>query len=232
MGLGCEGGEVTVTDDDRIELSNLSRQFLFRRKHVGLAKSISAGEAAIAMNPKLKGALKTLETRVEPKSENVFDDAFWDGLDVVVNALDNAQARKYVDGKTVLHKKPLFESGTLGTQANSGQRISQYSAVRCPTHPPCPPHLASPLIHHLSRAVALLWFYSDLFALPHSLLLRGSGSRRRAGNSQVHPPQLPLGHSALVRHTKRTLIHLTHLTCSTPLTRRPLSLCAQYRVGS
>ena len=101
MGLGCEGGEVTVTDDDRIELSNLSRQFLFRRKHVGLAKSISAGEAAIAMNPQLKTALKTLETRVEPKSEHVFDDAFWDGLDIVVNALDNAQARKYVDGKCV-----------------------------------------------------------------------------------------------------------------------------------
>jgi ubiquitin-activating enzyme E1 len=67
MGLGCGGGEVTVTDDDRIELSNLSRQFLFRRKHVGLAKSISAGEAAIAMNPQLKASLKTLETRVEPK---------------------------------------------------------------------------------------------------------------------------------------------------------------------
>ena len=129
MGLGCEGGEVTVTDDDRIELSNLSRQFLFRRKHVGLAKSICAGEAAVAMNPQLKAALKALETRVEPKSENVFDDAFWDGLDLVVNALDNAQARKYVDGKCVLHQKPLFESGTLGTQANSGQ-----DARACPQH--------------------------------------------------------------------------------------------------
>ena len=60
------------------------------------------------MNPKLKSALKTLETRVEPKSENVFDDPFWDGVDVVVNALDNAQARKYVDGKCVLHKKPFI----------------------------------------------------------------------------------------------------------------------------
>lgn len=30
MGLGCGSGEVTVTDDDVIEKSNLSRQFLFR----------------------------------------------------------------------------------------------------------------------------------------------------------------------------------------------------------
>ena len=109
LGLGCAGGEVTVTDDDRIELSNLSRQFLFRRKHVGLAKSISAGEAAIHMNPALKDSLKTLETRVEPKSENVFDDAFWDGLDFVVNALDNQQARKYTDGKSALQHNRMHE---------------------------------------------------------------------------------------------------------------------------
>ncbi len=31
MGIGADGGEVTVTDDDVIEKSNLSRQFLFRR---------------------------------------------------------------------------------------------------------------------------------------------------------------------------------------------------------
>ena len=121
MGLGCGGQEnqVIVTDDDRIELSNLSRQFLFRRIHVGKAKSISAAGAAITMNPELKASLKAMETRVEPKSEDIFDDKFWDSLDFVVNALDNMQARKYVDAQCVLHRKPLFESGTLGTQANS-----------------------------------------------------------------------------------------------------------------
>jgi ubiquitin-activating enzyme E1 len=38
MGLGTKGGSVHMTDDDRIELSNLSRQFLFRRRHVGHSK--------------------------------------------------------------------------------------------------------------------------------------------------------------------------------------------------
>jgi len=41
------------------------------------------------------------------------DDAFWEGLDFVLNALDNIQARKYTDSKCVFHLKPLFESGTL-----------------------------------------------------------------------------------------------------------------------
>jgi len=36
-----------------------------------------------------------------------------------VNALDNNQARQYTDGKCVFYNKPLFESGTLGTKANT-----------------------------------------------------------------------------------------------------------------
>lgn len=40
MGIACPdagkaGGLVTVTDDDTIEKSNLSRQFLFRNWHIG-----------------------------------------------------------------------------------------------------------------------------------------------------------------------------------------------------
>lgn len=36
MGVSCgEGGLITVTDDDVIEKSNLSRQFLFRNWHIG-----------------------------------------------------------------------------------------------------------------------------------------------------------------------------------------------------
>lgn len=35
MGVSSQGeGKLTVTDDDNIEISNLNRQFLFRRSHV------------------------------------------------------------------------------------------------------------------------------------------------------------------------------------------------------
>ena len=71
------------------------------------------------MNPDLKSALTAMENRVEPKSEDIFTDSFWDGLDFVVTAVGNTQARKYVDSKCVAHKKPLFESGTLGMLASS-----------------------------------------------------------------------------------------------------------------
>lgn len=116
-GLGVKGA-VHCTDDDTIELSNLSRQFLFRRKHVDKQKSTSASESVCVMNPELKSSLDAKTLRVEPKSENVFNDEFWGGLDFVINALDNIHARKYIDSKCVIYGKPLFESGTLGTKAN------------------------------------------------------------------------------------------------------------------
>jgi ubiquitin-activating enzyme E1 len=109
-------GKVTVTDMDRIEVSNLNRQFLFRSHHVGQQKSTTAAHAATEMNPEFN--CEALEVRVGPETEETFNDSFWEGLDCVVNALDNIQARLYVDGRCVWYNKPLLESGTLGTKAN------------------------------------------------------------------------------------------------------------------
>jgi len=116
IGASCGGGKVLVTDMDRIEISNLNRQFLFRQTDVGSSKSQVAARAAKAMNADLK--VDAMEVRVGPDTEETFDDAFWDSLDCVVNALDNIQARMYVDSRCVWFSKPLLESGTLGTKAN------------------------------------------------------------------------------------------------------------------
>ena len=118
MGMGTgNDGKVSVTDDDTIEISNLNRQFLFRKKHVGKSKSEIATQEAVTMNPNLK--VKAFTQRVEPANEKIFTDNFWDDLTFIVNAVDNIKARMYVDGKAVLHKKWLFEAGTLGTKCNS-----------------------------------------------------------------------------------------------------------------
>jgi len=117
MGLGTKGGKIYVTDMDRIEVSNLNRQFLFRRENVGKPKSATATAAARIMNPELN--VQYFETPVGEDTESFFNDDFWENLDGICNALDNVKAREYVDSKCVFFRKPLLESGTLGTKANS-----------------------------------------------------------------------------------------------------------------
>jgi ubiquitin-activating enzyme E1 len=51
MGVGCSAeGRVTVTDNDNIEVSNLNRQFLFRKNNVGESKSKVACQIAHDIN--------------------------------------------------------------------------------------------------------------------------------------------------------------------------------------
>ncbi|KAI0479008.1 hypothetical protein GGR56DRAFT_632926 [Xylariaceae sp. FL0804] len=120
IGLGAgPKGKITVTDMDSIEKSNLNRQFLFRPKDVGQMKSDCAARAVAAMNPDLEGHILCLKDRVSQDTEHIFNEDFWSSLDGVTNALDNVEARTYVDRRCVFFRKPLLESGTLGTKGNT-----------------------------------------------------------------------------------------------------------------
>lgn len=111
--LNCHN--IFITDPDHIELSNLSRQFLFREDNIGESKSkISANRIKyynsymniIPFEEKLCVENQTFANNIFPK------------IDIVFNALDNLQARLYVDSQIIYYKKPLFESGTLGVVGN------------------------------------------------------------------------------------------------------------------
>ena len=120
LGLAAgPNGKISVTDMDQIERSNLNRQFLFRPKDVGKLKSECAAQAVQAMNPDLKGHIDMLKDRVGQDTEHVFSEDFWGDIDAVTNALDNVDARTYVDRRCVFFHKPLLDSGTLGTKGNT-----------------------------------------------------------------------------------------------------------------
>ena len=156
-----EKGLVTVTDDDTIEKSNLSRQFLFRDWDIGQAKSTAAAREALRINPALR--VRPLQNRVSPDTEAVFGDSFWGGLSLVVNALDNVTARLYVDARCVYFGKPLLESGTLGPKCNTQAVIpgltENYGASRDPPErqaPMCTVHSFPHTIDH-----CLTWARSE-----------------------------------------------------------------------
>lgn len=115
MGINKKS-KITVTDLDTIELSNLNRQFLFRGEDIGKFKSSVAKNRVLEFNNKMN--IEDLTEAVGNNSEKIFNKCFWEKQDVVVNALDNIQARQYIDSKCLIYNKPLFESGTLGSKCN------------------------------------------------------------------------------------------------------------------
>lgn len=135
MGVGAgEGGAVHVTDMDTIEKSNLSRQFLFRSSDIGDFKSVAGSAAAKRMNPGMN--VEAFKSRVGADTESLFTDVFYESLDGVANALDNVEARLYMDQRCLFYGKPLLESGTLGTKGNTQMVVphltENYGATRDP----------------------------------------------------------------------------------------------------
>ncbi|KAL7136178.1 hypothetical protein ABFS83_10G012100 [Erythranthe nasuta] len=166
MGVSCgDGGKLTITDDDVIEKSNLSRQFLFRDWNIGQAKSTVAATAASFINRRLN--IEALQNRASPESESVFDDTFWENLSVVINALDNVNARLYIDQRCLYFQRALLESGTLGAKCNTQMVIphltENYGASRDPPEkqaPMCTLHSFPHNIHH-----CLTWARSEFEGL-------------------------------------------------------------------
>ena len=49
------------------------------------------------------------QDRVGPETEDVYNDDFFEGLDGVINALDNVEARMYMDRRSVNHNQILYQ---------------------------------------------------------------------------------------------------------------------------
>ncbi|KAJ7087251.1 hypothetical protein B0H15DRAFT_843243 [Mycena belliarum] len=117
-GIGCEllknivltgFGKITLLDLDTIDLSNLNRQFLFRKKDVKQSKALVAAQTAAPFNPNVQitpiyGNIK------EPQ----YDLEWFQQFDIVLNALDNLDARRHVNKMCIAAQIPLVESGTAG----------------------------------------------------------------------------------------------------------------------
>jgi len=106
-----------VTDNDNIELSNLNRQFLFDKNSIGRPKAEVACESIKKMNKDFNCIY--FQNRVCQETENFFNEEFWNKQDYIINAVDNIEARKYIADQSLIYKKILIDSGTLGTKANS-----------------------------------------------------------------------------------------------------------------
>ncbi len=100
---------IFLIDLDTIDVSNLNRQFLFRREHVGKSKAEVARASALRINPDAN--ITAYHGNIK---EEKFSPEFFAGFNAVLNALDNLDARRHVNRLCMAAGVPLVESGTQG----------------------------------------------------------------------------------------------------------------------
>ncbi|XP_011047909.1 PREDICTED: SUMO-activating enzyme subunit 2 isoform X2 [Populus euphratica] len=117
-GIGCEllktlalSGfqDIHIIDMDTIEVSNLNRQFLFRQSHVGQSKAKVARDAVLRFRPHI--SITPYHANAKDSNFNV---DFFKQFNVVLNGLDNLDARRHVNRLCLAAEVPLVESGTTG----------------------------------------------------------------------------------------------------------------------
>ena len=113
-GLGCPAalylaaagiGRLTIADADKIDLTNLQRQILYRAESVGEAKVAAAQRTLAALNPDVE--IVALEKRVEEFSSLAAK------ADVVLDCTDNFATRKAINRACVKARRPLVSGAAI-----------------------------------------------------------------------------------------------------------------------
>jgi len=119
-GLGCPValylaaagvGQLTLCDPDRVELSNLQRQILYRESDCDEYKVVCAERELRALNPHI---------RVNSYADEI-SDVLMDGYDIVVDCTDNLAARQLMNARCVADKIGFVSASALGWE---GQLIA------------------------------------------------------------------------------------------------------------
>ncbi len=115
-GLGCPAalylaasgiGRLTLADPDKVDLTNLQRQILYRIESIGAPKVEAARKALSALNPEVEvvSLQKKLETKDLAKLVA--------GVDVVLDCSDNFATRHAVNRACVAARKPLVSGAAI-----------------------------------------------------------------------------------------------------------------------
>jgi len=98
-------GKLTLADSDKVDLTNLQRQILYRTDDVGAVKVEAAQAALKAINPDV--AVVPLHQRVKDFSKLV------KSADVVLDCSDNFATRHALNRACVAAKKPLVAGAAI-----------------------------------------------------------------------------------------------------------------------
>lgn len=100
-------GQITIADDDSVDLSNLQRQIAHDMNSLGRNKAQSAAQRMRAMNP---------EIEVVPLEVRLAGPGLMDAVartDVVLDCCDNFVTRHAINRACVQHRKPLVSGAAV-----------------------------------------------------------------------------------------------------------------------
>ncbi|EXU76711.1 MULTISPECIES: HesA/MoeB/ThiF family protein [Erwinia] len=101
-------GKMLLADDDRVHISNLQRQILFRSDETGLPKTAAARQHLLALNPQTE--VITLDHRMEATS---LADTI-SSVDLVLDCSDNMATRQAINAACVQNATPLVSASAVG----------------------------------------------------------------------------------------------------------------------
>ncbi|MFC7704733.1 ThiF family adenylyltransferase [Plastorhodobacter daqingensis] len=111
---GAGVGAITIVDPDRVELSNLHRQTLFRTADLGLPKAVAAQATLAALNPEI--TLRAEVRALDPASA----DALLSGQDLVLDCADSFAASYVASDACRDRGLPLISASALGLSGYAG----------------------------------------------------------------------------------------------------------------
>lgn len=117
-------GQLTLVDDDAVDLTNLQRQIIHTEDRVGAPKVESAQRSIAALNA---------DVRVHPvarRADAALLDQLLPGVDVVLDCGDNYASRQMLNAACVRHGVPLVSGAAI--------RFDGQLAVYDPRHPDSP----------------------------------------------------------------------------------------------
>lgn len=108
MYLATSGvGELSLADDDQVDITNLQRQIVHSMDDVGKPKVDSARASLLALNPDLK--INCLPNRLQG---NDLERAVA-AADVVLDTTDNFASRYAINAACIKHRKPLVSGAAI-----------------------------------------------------------------------------------------------------------------------
>lgn len=94
-------GEIGIIDDDRIEVSNLQRQVIYKSSSVGKSKVLEAAAMVLALNPSIK--INAITEKLDSKNAI----SLFERYDIMVDATDNLNTKYLINDACCVTNKPF-----------------------------------------------------------------------------------------------------------------------------